>query len=242
MTTFSILNNVEHQNTHVIPQRETQIGNHQMCASLTIGEFHQAQRDYPIVFYREPDSTTLHPMALLGLQQDQNLFIDEAGWGSNYIPAIIEKGPFKISQQQKSDGDIDVVISIQHDDPRVVTEGGVPLFLPAGGSAPYTEHIAGILNTLYSQHESTHDFCQHLQALSILEPFSLEVPRDNEAGIKLTGFYTINDVALSQLDDQQLLELQRTGYLALVYFCIASMANISRLVNKLDSAGTGANK
>ena len=57
-------------------------------------EFLQASREYPIVFAKGKDDVVF-PVALLGLEQNQNVFIDKSGaWTANYIPAYVRRYPF----------------------------------------------------------------------------------------------------------------------------------------------------
>ena len=57
-------------------------------------EFLQVSREYPIVFAKGADDV-IFPVALLGLEKNKNLFVDEKGaWTANYIPAYVRRYPF----------------------------------------------------------------------------------------------------------------------------------------------------
>ncbi|MBV9523080.1 MAG: SapC family protein [Alphaproteobacteria bacterium] len=60
---------------------------------LNVVEFFTAARHFPIVFMTEPFPSAL---AVLGVRQDENLFVDERGQWQNdsYIPAYVRRYPF----------------------------------------------------------------------------------------------------------------------------------------------------
>ena len=72
-------------------------------APITIAEFYESCKDYPIVFAK--DSTEMWTaLALIGYQKE-NLFIDEKGqWEKNrYVPAFIRRYPFIFIAQPKGE-------------------------------------------------------------------------------------------------------------------------------------------
>lgn len=61
-------------------------------------EFAEAGREYPIVFIRGQDQQ-LRPVALLGVRNGENLFVDEQGkWDARYIPAFVRRYPFVLAE------------------------------------------------------------------------------------------------------------------------------------------------
>ena len=66
---------------------------------LTIDEFIIAQRFYPIVFSAGENSV---PLALMGLNEGVNVFIDEEGKPHNpvYIPAYVRRYPYILARHR----------------------------------------------------------------------------------------------------------------------------------------------
>jgi hypothetical protein len=54
-------------------------------------EFEEVQREYPILIRKDP-SGDYQAVALLGLDRDENLFLDETGWNARYVPAVQQRG------------------------------------------------------------------------------------------------------------------------------------------------------
>lgn len=231
MSEFVILNNQAHQNLKVITQCKAEYGDAQMAVSLTVGELREAQRDYPIVFHQDPSSKQVYPMALLGFEKQENLFLDNTDWRDDcYIPAIIKRGPFRIGRQEKSSGEDELIVSLDVQDPRVNSEAGSALFLPHGGNSDYTDSISNTLFRLASERQPTDHFCNQLIEAQLLEELSVEVPLDGENSLKLTGFYCINEEKLASVDGETLAKWNQSGFLQAAYFCTASFASFPRLV------------
>ncbi len=60
-------------------------------------EFSEAGKEYPIVFAQAGENVI--PVALLGLRNAENLYVDEAGnWDARYIPAFVRRYPFVLAE------------------------------------------------------------------------------------------------------------------------------------------------
>ena len=70
-----LLNNVEHKNLRVITRRGARFGDAQMAAPTFPAEFRNIQACYPIVFRQTTDGAGFEPIALLGFQEGENLFL-----------------------------------------------------------------------------------------------------------------------------------------------------------------------
>ena len=76
------LNNIDHADLRVITEYGKQWGDNQMsCLAYTV-EMRQLQSTYPLLFQTAADSDTLLPVALMGFEQGENLFLDGAGWAA----------------------------------------------------------------------------------------------------------------------------------------------------------------
>ena len=62
-------------------------------------EFARAATEFPIVF-AGPSPDRLMPVAVLGLRNNENIFVDANGkWTSVYIPAFIRRYPFVLAER-----------------------------------------------------------------------------------------------------------------------------------------------
>lgn len=234
MTKHAMLNNIEHKDLRVNTGHGAQFGDEITCTLAIPSEFRSIQVDYPIFFHKNAETGKYSPMAMFGLAPDENLFLDGDQWKANYIPLMIQRGPFSIGFQEEAEGnsaDKKMVISIDMDNPRVGTAEGEPLFEPFGGNSAYTDQMVEVLQQIEQGQRVIEEFVNALLEHDLLEPFSLEVNLNSGATHNLKGFHTIHEEKLASLDGAVLADYSRRGILQACYFAIASTANIGRLID-----------
>jgi hypothetical protein len=235
MANIQILNNIDHKDLKVITERSAALGDNVWYAVTFPAEFRNLQRHYPIFFIKNPDTGEFQAAAMFGVEEGENLFLDEGGWNASYIPLNVMRQPFLIGFQEKSDGGAtgpQPVVSVDMDNPRVNLEMGEPVFLEHGGNSEYLERVNSILKVLYEGMQGNKHFFSTLLDLNLLESFVLDVQLDDGSEHRLAGFYTINEDVLLELDGEHLEMLNQRGYLEAVYMAIASMTNIPALLEK----------
>ena len=235
MPNIQILNNVDHKNLRVITERSAKYGDNQWFAPTFAHEFRNLQSHYPVVFTKNPDTGKFQAVALLGFEVDENLFLTEDGWDAMYIPLSIVRQPFLIGfQQSNEDGvtSVEPVVSVNMDSPRISDTQGEPVFLEHGGNSEYLEQINSVLKLVHEGHERNQDFVDMLLGMDLLESFVLDVELNDGSEHRMSGFYTINETSLRGLTGDDLVVLNNNGYLEAVYMAIASLSNISVLVDR----------
>ena len=92
------LNKSEHKNLKIVPQSDDFAFATKTNSVILAGvEFTEAAKDFPIVFAEAGGNIV--PVALLGLRNEQNLFVnDDGSWAGRYIPAFIRRYPFILSE------------------------------------------------------------------------------------------------------------------------------------------------
>lgn len=233
MANYQLLNNIDHGDLRVIIDRSAEYGDDVWYAATFPSEFRNVQRHYPIFFVKDPDSGNFQAVAMFGVEEGENLFLDEQGWHAGYIPLNIMRMPFLIGfQEQGSAGEAgrEPVITVDMDSPRVNTERGERVFLEHGGNSPYIEQVGSILKVLHEGVERSGPFFEVLAALDLLESFVLDVQLNDGSEHRLTGFYTINEDRLKALGAEDLAKLNQRGYLEAIYMAVASMSHIPDLI------------
>lgn len=239
MANHVLLNNVAHQNLKVITHFGAEFGDNLSSVLVFPTEFIELQKEYPILFRRNLETQKFHTTVLLGLSQNENLYLNPnhgSGWTANYIPATIAKGPFLIGfQSQDSSNNKTPVIHIDLDHPKVSQANGYPLFLEHGGNSPYLEHIAKILNSIHHGMALQDVMFELFSELDLLEPIDIDIDLNNSEKLTLIGNYTINEDKLTALSGDQLETLNKKGFLPLAYAVITSLTNIRRLTEIKNS-------
>ncbi len=237
MSNYVLLNNVAHKNLKIIKEHSPKYGDDVMYAITFPQEFRATQGVYPIFFNKDSDTGKFYAAAIFGFRQGENLFLSENGWDANYIPISVKRRPFLIGfQNAQVDGVLknNMVVHVDMDSPRLSETEGEPVFLPHGGNSQYLENVVSMLDYVGIGNKTGEDFIAMLLQYELLESFSLDIELKSGAQNNLTGFYTINEHKLKGLDVNALNQLHNKGYLEYIYMVLASMSNISNLIERIE--------
>ncbi len=235
MTRHVLLNNIDHKDLKIITRCSAAYG-HQVSSSLTFPtEFCDVQAEYPILFRKDSATGEYQPIAIFGLEQGENLFLDEVdGWTGKYLPASLARGPFLIGfQNQTVDGQAyrEPVIHIDMDDPRVSWEDGEPVFLKHGGNSPYLQRVTDILQGIYQGLSVSKAMFSAFEQYNLIEPVKIEVVLHSEKQCELVNYHTVSEEKLLSLDGNALQQLNRAGFLQAAFLVVASLNNIKKLID-----------
>jgi hypothetical protein len=198
---------------------------------LTTAEFASALRFYPIVFTAQDPAM---PIALLGVSNEANLFIDAAGaWRPQaYIPAYVRRYPFAFieSADRKS-----FTLCIDEASSFVVESGnggdGEPFFV-AGKPSPATEQALRFCTEFQSLFQATRGFSDALvqEKLLIERQADFRSPAGQQAS--LSGFRIVDEQKFALLPDATFLDWRKRGYVHLVHAHLFSLANLTDLFER----------
>lgn len=230
MSNTVLLNNVDHADLKVSTARGEEFGDGVNQAVVVPTEFLELQREFPILLKKDP-AGVYQAVVLLGFDSGENLYLDGDRWVSSYIPAILARGPFTIRMASQEDqAQSEPMINVDLDHPAVGDENGVPLFLKHGGNSPYLEHVAGILRRLHAGVEVRKPLFAALEKFNLIEPVNIEGEFGEGMTFSIPGFSAVSIERLNELDAEALHQLNRAGYLYAAYMMVASLNNISRLI------------
>jgi len=200
-------------------------------ASLMTHEFVRAAAIYPVVFIEDKEQDEFRPVALMGLDSGENLFVDESGkWQASYIPAIIRRYPFALA---RTDQEGQFTVCIDEGSALVSEEEGRPLFNESGEPTEVLENVKRYLGELQQMDQVTRAFCKYLSENNMLTPLNMRV-RDNDRIKNIAGCYVINEERLNNLSDERFVEMRNRRYLPAIYAHLVSLAQIERLVTLKD--------
>lgn len=233
MVNYVLLDNVAHKDLKIITQRGEEFGDGIRYAVVVPQEFRQVQSCYPIVFRKNSSTEKFESVALFGFKEKENLFLTDSGWDADYIPLSVQRIPFVIGNGRDPETGLPrPVIHVDMDHPRISFSEGSSVFLEYGGNTEFLNSINNILSELIAGIELSDRFVDSLIAENLLEPFTLKLRFENETGIEVGGYYTINEEKLKELNDEALIRLHKQGALELVYMVVFSMQKIRTMINK----------
>jgi len=228
-----LLNNVDHHDVRVQLGHSAAFGDAINQVTVFPTEFEELQREYPILFRRNPDGT-YYSVVLLGLDRDENLFLNGMAWQGRYVPALLQRGPFSIGMPDLGpDGEPlgEPMIHIDLDHPRVSRSEGQPVFLPHGGNSPYLDHIASVLRAIFVGVEVNKSIFAAFEEFDLIEPVTIEIQLNDTRQYNVPDCYTISRERLMQLDGAALEKLHRADYLRAAIWVASSMGNVGRLID-----------
>ena len=227
MKNYTNLDNVAHAGIKVNSRFSADYGDNLSQAQVFVTEFESLQREYA-VFFKKTDAGEYYAMTLLGLDNDENLFLKDAEWDAKYIPAIIQRGPFQIGVPETGDP----IIKIDLESPRIDSENGEPLFKPNGGLSPYLTHISKVLKQIHVGLEMNAKFFKELEDASLIEAVTLDLKLDDSTNYSVPGVYSINEAAFQALSGSVLEKFHSSGLLALCQYVLSSRKNIQHLLDR----------
>ncbi|MGC8625678.1 MAG: SapC family protein [Phycisphaerae bacterium] len=212
-------------------------------------EFVRAATEYPIVF-AGPAPERLMPVVVLGLRNEENLFVDADGkWTGVYIPAFIRRYPFVLAERNNGQ-DLSVCVDTAFSgwtDPRAAgaatngspvpeaTEPGEALFDDQGVETPFLKNVLDFLGQYQANIRQTQAFVKKLHDLNLLVGREIHARDTTRQPLALRGFFAIDEAKLNALNDTQIIELYRQGFLGLIHAHLISLGNIARLELRLRS-------
>jgi len=233
MPSFDVLDNVNHADLKVKFEFGKDHGNAVNHTVVFATEFDALQREYPIYFKRD-DNNKYYAVVLLGLDKDENLFLDQQNWNADYIPAVQMRGPFALEipqQDPTSNEPVDPIVRIDVSDSRVGNDQGLDLFLPMGGHAPYLEQSINALKRIHIGAQINDDFFSKLESFGLIEEITVQADYGDTLKYTIPDMFTVSKTKLAELNGDELLELNKLGLLEHCFAVLSSNANMSRLVN-----------
>ena len=231
MKDFQPLNVEQHKNLGYEEKYGSEY-KHQVGAVMILpNEFAKVQRDYPILFRKDSETGRFFPVALLGFEANENLFLDEnSTWRTRYIPHAMKQGPFMIGLQQQ-ETEQRLVVYVDLNDSRVQQNAAPALFNDDGTSSTTLNEIRDVLLARHKGSEQLEPMIEAFLKYDLLERVILEIDLANGATIKFDAGYTVHIEKLMALANDAVVELHKSGFLSLAYNVADSVNNIQTLID-----------
>lgn len=199
-------------------------------APMTIAEFYEGCKDYPIVFAKDNNEMWI-ALALLGYQKE-NLFIDDKGqWEKNrYIPAFIRRYPFIFIAQPKSE-ELTLAFDVTCKDENIQDEERA-FFTKEGKATPFLENTMRFLTQFQNDAKVTAEFIGELDDWGLLEKRMANIATPKGETFTLNGFFVVNEEKLRHLSKKKKEEICTKNAIPLITAHLISLSNIQRIGNK----------
>ena len=208
-----------------------------MVLPISYSEFTLACRDYPVVFISGDEGKSMVAMAVLGIEQQQNLFVGaDQKWDRNtYVPAYVRRYPFCMSRVNVSGKEAPERIACV--EKRAISARGDALYDDKGEPLPAWEKMRKLLFEYEADLARTEEMCRVVKDLGLLEPFVMQAQPNTGQPLSVAGMQRVNEQKLAELAGDKLAELVKNGVLARIYAHLISMANFGRLLDRRATRG-----
>ncbi|MCV2884876.1 SapC family protein [Aestuariibacter sp. AA17] len=193
-------------------------------SAVTLREFAQVATCMPIALIKDPATGNHHVIAMLGIEDKQNLFMIDGKWSGHAVPLNIQRFPFDV----RPDGDTLGVFIDENSD--LISDNGESLFNDDGEPSDFLKNRQQLLGDIANSEIATQKFIKKLNELALLEEVNLMVHYADGKQRNVTGIITVSEARLNALSDEQTLDLKKSGFLGAIYAMLLSLGQMNRLV------------
>lgn len=218
------LDKEKHKDTKVAVNNSFAYAKKTHLAAASIREFAQLASSMPIVFIKDPNTERHHVVAMLGMEQNQNLYLASDRWKAPHVPMNIMRYPFDV----RPDGEkLGVYIDENSD---MISEDGQALFTDAGEPTEFLKNRQQFLADLANSEMLTQRFIKQVTELELLEDIQIRLAYKDGKQRNVTGMMSINEKKLLELPEEKVVELHKSGFLGAMYAVMMSLGQLNRLV------------
>jgi hypothetical protein len=203
---------------------------------ITVDEFTLVQRHYPIVFSIGDKPI---PIALMGLNEGVNVFLDEDGRALDndiYIPAYMRRYPFMLARIRPDSDELSLCFDSTSGAVGEFDEGE-PLF---DGDQPSqaTQAILEFCEQFEAAGQRTSAFMEDLLKSNLLMDGEVAIqPEGFEQPFVYRGFRMVDEEKLRELRGDELRKMSQNGMLPLIYAHLFSLSEMRSVFGRQMQQG-----
>lgn len=211
---------------------------------LTVDEFMQAHRHFPIVFSAGEKPV---PLALMGLNEGINTFVDDKGKLTDdvYMPAYVRRYPFILAKLEANTENMSLCF-----DPTAPVIGefktGEALF-EEGQPSQYVKNVMEFCEKFEHAGMRTQQFIEELQKHDLLMEGEVAIqrtedalkPQEEQRPFLYRGFKIVNGEKFAEIRGDKLREWNQNGILTLIYCHLFSLDMMRIIFARQTAQGKG---
>ena len=229
------LNSQEHGTWKSIGLDDAKFMESQHAVPVTVEEFPQAQRHYPIVFSAGENPV---PLILMGMNEGVNVYMDGTGKlnAPVYVPAYVRRYPFMLAKLRPDSEELSLCF-----DPTAgglgESDEGDALF---DGDQPTetTRNILAFCENFEQAGARTGAFMEELKKHDLLMEGEVSIQQTGiEKPFIYRGFQMVNEEKLRELSGDKLRKMNQSGMLPLIYAHLFSLQVMREVFSRQVEAG-----
>lgn len=231
------LNTNEHSGwkTRTLTSAKFMEGQH--AIPLTIEEFVPASRNYPIIF---SDSDNPVPLALMGMNEGVNVFMDDEGKFPDpiYIPAYVRRYPFLLARLRQDSEELSLCFDPTADALGDFADEGATALFDDGKPSENTKAILNFCENFEQAGAQTNAFMEELKKLDLLMPGEVAINQEGNAQpFVYRGFKMVDEEKLRNLTGDKLRKMNQNGMLPLIHAHLFSLQLVREVFGKQVQMG-----
>ena len=190
------LDPASHAALRIAPLRDYSIAARMHAVFVAATEIPEAALDFPIVFVHSGEldaagAPVVSPVALLGLAQGENLYVEGSRWQARYVPAFLRRYPFVSGRRGPM---IDMAWN------GLSPIDGEPLYDEAGRPTPTLAAALDFLARFEAEALRTRAFTARLAELDLLQPLHADATLADGQTLRVEGFRVVDEDRLRPPD------------------------------------------
>ncbi len=224
---LEIVNKIEHKDSSVKLVENFSYAKEQINVPITVGEFYESCKNYPIVFSKDKDNVWFASV-ILGFKENENIFVDDKGeWEKlHYVPAAIRRYPFIFINQEKSD---ELILGIEKSYLSSDKKDKSRKLFDAENSSELLNNVLNFLNQFQNDAKVTSNFIKQLEEWELLEEKVATIITVSNEQYNINGFFVVNEEKMRHLSKKRKEEICEKDMIPLITAHLISLSNIQKL-------------
>ena len=168
------------------------------------------------------------PVAIMGLQEGQNLYCQEEPFPSQVIPLGFGNAPFAITATDDSREQFAVLVD---EESSLLSEtAGERVFTDDGNKTEYMEsRIEGLVQAAQQNHQ-TQEITKYLTEKGLLTTQQIQLQHSPDGRrYNIDGIHVVDEKKFNELSNEDFLDMRSRGLVALVYAHLNSLQQLRRV-------------
>lgn len=189
---------------------------------IGLSEIALTAADMPLFLVKDAQTGRFNLVALFGLIEQRNLFWQQGGMQSTYLPRAASLTAFRLDPQGLEG------VGLDEADP-AVSSRGEPLFGPDRSTTPFLFTVREALDSVIADVAAAQALVDAYAQLRVIQPLSLVLRHADGHEHAITGLYGLDEEGLAALGDATVVAMHRADQLAPAAVMAASLAQVERL-------------
>lgn len=198
--------------------------------NLRVDEVGKAVSSFPVFLTRGNVNGQWGLSVLTSFEAGCNVFVENEAWQSVYQPSCMQSFPFYLMRSPSNENSY--AVGIDETNPVFSSESGDSLFDDENNATPFLHHKTKLLEAELKSDMQSFEFTQYIQSLGLVKSIDLVVHYEDGASQTLKGLNTVDEDKLQALSSEQLMELNKRGYLSPIHAMLVSIYQLNSLIVK----------